>query len=521
MASSLYMEKRGFLQRLISTFSSSATLDAPPITKVKLNGANYDAIDTGDGYHVVKDVPILSEIDKGTHGAPYKVDKGELLKFHANMESRYKMNRAGALSIGHNDDLGVTHPAFAGFFVPSKVAEYEFPHHGKKWTLFCDFKIPNDKFTLFAAGKLPWHSPEIYAAGWEHRKIEIVSFLDTKPPYFDWQNSTVGSVVKDDNARFDAVYDGPGSRFEDFEKQLIDSDLGKLFDKDKLAKLVSKFAAYEEKSEKKEEKSEGDKPPTEVEGGDDKKGEKFENGGEEGEVDVEGEKDVAFEKQFPDASRKLELMSTTITKMAQHLGMDGRDSMPKKPDNKPVEPGDDLGGSKMGLSAEEAAKFAALANDNAEIKAKLAAQELKEKVSAFMAKADAILSKKHIAPEVRDSVIAKFAADAVAMKDGGEKWFTDTIEKLKTSLRDKPPSTPAEFAAASGPSIEPTDPVLSKFAANGSNMEEVAKFAAQYRQTKAIMGDRLSCDEESYIKNEILQAKFQRENPEGVRGNRR
>ena len=507
------MKREGFLSRLISKFAVAEA----PIAKIKLNGANYDAVDTGDGYHTVKNIPILSTMKKGTHGAPYEVTKDELVKFHDNMKARYEKNRAGAISIGHNDDLGITHPDFAGFFVPSKVDEYDFPHDGKKWTLFCNAKIPNDKFADFAAGKLPWHSPEIYQRGWENRNIEILSLLDTKPPYFDWENNTVGNVTKDEAAKFEAIYDGPGSRFEDFERQLMENDLGKLFDKGQLKALASKFAAFDKAEEKKEEKTE-ETPSSGDEKGKKQEGFKKEEGEETSEFkQPEAEKDEVFEKQFPDASRKLEAMSTTITKLAQHLGLDGKDSMNKKPDAKPVEPGDDLGGSKMGLSAEEAAKFAALANDNAEIKAKLAQREKAERISTFMAKADSILAKKVLSDR---TVISEFAAQASEKADG-EKWFTDIVEKLKPSLRDKPPSTAAEFAEAAKPSIEPTDPILSKFAASGASMDDVTKYAAQYRKTKAVMGDRFSCDEESYIKNEMLQDKFKRENPEGIQGNRR
>lgn len=508
------MEKRGIIRSIISRFSASAVAEPAAAKRVQLNGAKYTAIDTGDGYHIVKDIPILSEIKKGTHNAPYDVTKDVLLEFEQNIKSRYQRNRAGGLSIGHNDDMGITHPNFAGFFVASRVGEYNFPHDGKKWTLFADFKMPNDKFQLLADGKLPWHSPEIYGHGWENKKIELVSFLDSRPPYFDFENNTVGEIIKDETARFEAIYDGPGSRFEDFERQLLDNDLEKLFDRDNLKRLASKFAAYE-KEEPSNDKKEGDSETHEK--GETAAEEKKEHEGGKGEKPAPSEPDALFERQFPEASRKLEAISTTVTKLAQHLGLDGRDSTQKKPDGKPVEPGEDLGGSKMGLTPEEAAKFAAQANEVAEIKKTLAEKERKEKVSAFMAKADSILARKVLADR---GIVSEFASQAVDRADG-EKWFTDMVEKLKPSLRDKPPTTEAEFAAASGPSIEPTDPILSKFHAQGASMDEVSKFASQWRQLKSHLGDRFSCDEESYIKNEILQAKYARENGSYIQGSRR
>ena len=508
------MEKRGFIAAIMSRFS--AALADPPVPKVKLNGGNYDAVDTGDGYTTVKRIPILSTMAKGTHGAPYEVTKEELVKFHDNMLARYQRNRAGGLSIGHNDDLGITHPDFAGFFIPAGVDEYDFPHEGRKWTLFADFKIPNDKFVLFAAGKLPWHSPEIYAAGWTHRKIELVSFLDSKPPYFDWENNTVGKVTKDEAARFEAIYDGPGSRFVDFERQLLENDPEKLFDKADLKKLASKFAAYAEEGDDKGDEPAAGKGPKKGKPNPRDKGDEDDAEGDEANASLDDGKDELFEKQFPEASRKLETIATTITKLAQHMGLDGRDTINKKPTPKPAEPGDDLGGDKMGLSPKEASDFAALQNDNAEIKAKFAAQELKDKVTALMAKADSILSRKVLANK---DIIVKFATDAASMKDG-DKWFTDFVENLKPSLRDKPPSSEAELIAAGRPSVEAGDPTLTKFAAQGANMDEVTKFVQDYRTIKKNLGDKFHCTEDAYVDNELAQAKARRENAE-LSGTRR
>ena len=49
--------------------------------KIKIKGANYTAIDTGDGYFTLKDFPLMSEVKKGTKGAPKDVTETEIKEF--------------------------------------------------------------------------------------------------------------------------------------------------------------------------------------------------------------------------------------------------------------------------------------------------------------------------------------------------------------------------------------------------------------------------------------------------------
>lgn len=462
---------------------------------IRINGADYVAVDTVDGYFTVRDVPIFSEIAKGTHGAPYDVTKQVLERFLSSMQSRYSKKRAGALSIGHNDDFGLTHPAFAGFFLPTRVAQYEFPEKGKRWTLFADLKIPADKFDLFKSGKLPYHSPEIYPASWSAYKIDIVSFLDTKPPYFDWATNTVKQIVRDPAAHFDAVY-VHGRMFT--AEDLLDGDLGKLLDAETRKAVASRFASMnvvEEKTERKIERREDGKSPKE----DSKKGDE--------KPDAKRDEDT-FEADYPMAHRMMKSAYATISKLAEKLGLANEDPLEKKADHKPVEPGEDPkagGGAKMAMDPETAAKFAAQENELAAIKKKLLDKEREDRVAAYVARAHKTLEKKVLSsPEI----IAKFAADAAAMEPAaGDKWFGETVDKLAPMLRDKPPSSVSEFMADSLPSVDPQNPVLSKFAAKGEDMSLVAKFAAQHAKIKGLLGDKFTCTVESYIENELAQAK--------------
>lgn len=158
----------------------------------------------------------------------------------------------------------------------------------------------------------------------------------------------------------------------------------------------------------------------------------------------------------------------------------------------------------MSMDPETAAKFAAQQNEIVEIKTELATKRRDEKIAAFKAQADKKLSKKIVSAP---GIVAKFAADAADMKEGGDKWFNETIDQLVPMLKDKPPSTVEEFMTASEPSADPANPVLSKFAAKGVDMNLVSRFSAQYRQIKTSpAGRHFSFTEEAYIENELLQA---------------
>lgn len=429
---------------------------------IKLNGADYKVVDTQDGYKTVKDMPIFSEIPKGTHGAPYDVTKQELEKFLSTMQSRYTQGkRCGALSVGHNDDLGLTHPDFAGFFLPTKVAQYKFPDGKDRWTLYADAKISNDKFELFQAGKLHSHSPEIYAKSWDDRKIDVLSFLDTKPPYFDYAMNTVGEVTKDPTAKFEAVYEERDMTLDELKKKLLDGSVEELLGKEDAGKFAAKFAAYTEK----------EKPP------------------------ADPAKEDKFAKDYPEAHK-------AMAKLMSHFNLKF-DTVAAKPDALPIETSTNAGGTKMELDPVAAARFAAQDNKIAEMSAALAAQESEKKAKGLVEKADAALSKKVVTTALH-AQIATFASDAAVRKDG-EAWFDKFVESLKPSLRDKPPSTVAEFQAVGAPSVDSADPVFSKF--TGEDPTKIAKFSSDYRRLKKHVGDNMKCTEEAYIKNELVQLK--------------
>ena len=181
------------------------------------------------------------------------------------------------------------------------------------------------------------------------------------------------------------------------------------------------------------------------------------------------------------------------------------DSSSGKPSNPPAQ---------MTMDAETAAKFAAMLNDNSEIKAQFAAMANEKKTATLVAEAQKRLASKSVTKDLMDQIGA-FAAEAVG-KENGKGWFDKMIEALSTSLREKPPRDYADFTAGAAPSSQ--DPAVAKFSAEGPEvMAEVARFAAQHRELKRLLGDRITIPETAFIENELRQSKAKR--ADGARRN--
>jgi hypothetical protein len=187
-------------------------------------------------------------------------------------------------------------------------------------------------------------------------------------------------------------------------------------------------------------------------------------------------------------------------------------SMNKKPDVIPVEPTTNKEGAKMKMDPEFAAKFAALQNDNAEVKAKLEERENKEQAAELVAGAEAALTGKSITQPLREQ-IASFAAEAV-QKEGGQAWFGKFIDSLKTSIKDKPPTSLTEFHAQASTEgtnkIDPsTNPDLAQYVNEGPEaLDQAAKFMAQARAIKTSpVGGKFSFSEKDFVKEEMRRWK--------------
>lgn len=235
------------------TQSPSGTIDLTK--KIKIKGGEYRATDTGDGYFTVHDVPIMSEVPKGTKGAPEDIDRGWLEDAVRIALERYdKGHFAGTAYVHHNAEIELNRPNFVGYVLPKRVGDYPM-EEGVKATIFADIKMKSAAFELALKGELPYHSPEV---PWKKERVAGLAFLQTKPPHFEYALFTIGEIKQDHTARFQAQSEGK-SMPEDKKNEKKDNgkmkgQSGEKDDvKDRLAKMeaqFAKFAKYMEDNEK-------------------------------------------------------------------------------------------------------------------------------------------------------------------------------------------------------------------------------------------------------------------------------
>lgn len=183
---------------VVAKFAESATLTRKP----KIEGGAYRAIDTQDGYYILQDVPVMGPVPKGEKNNSDPIGEEWLSGAVKFGQDSYALNKiAYPIHIGHNDDLGLTRPEFAGYFKPTKLGTHKV--NGKEQpAVFADWKVKKSVFDRIQAGELPYHSPEI--RNWSKQKISSLAILDSQPPYYPYPNMTVGEVVTDPTAKFDA-----------------------------------------------------------------------------------------------------------------------------------------------------------------------------------------------------------------------------------------------------------------------------------------------------------------------------
>lgn len=173
------------------------------ISKPKINGGNYKAIDTQDGWYTLKDIPTLAPVKKGQKNAPFDVAEewfNDAIKFG---QDAYKNGKiAYPVHVTHTDDAGIHNPEFGGYYVPSSIKKMDLPDVGEVPVLFSDYKIKKSVFEKMQAGELGYLSPEI--RNWNKRRVSSVALLDSIPPHNPFPLMTIGEVVVDGAAKFEA-----------------------------------------------------------------------------------------------------------------------------------------------------------------------------------------------------------------------------------------------------------------------------------------------------------------------------
>jgi len=172
-------------------------------TKPNIKGGDYTAYDTGDGWYVLKDIPTLAPVKKGQMYAPEDISTdwfNGAIKF--GQEAYNKSKIAYPIHLTHTDDQGIHNPEFGGYFVPTKVKEMDLPDLGNVPVVHSDFKIKKKVFDKMESGELGYVSPEVRS--WRKGRISSVALLDSIPPHNPFPLMTIGKVVTDPAAKFEA-----------------------------------------------------------------------------------------------------------------------------------------------------------------------------------------------------------------------------------------------------------------------------------------------------------------------------
>lgn len=476
--------------------------DAPrEVAKIKIKGGDYRWSDTKDGYKVIYDVPLMACIKKGTKGAPYDVERPELEHYVRVALTRYHEDHfLPTVFVDHNKDVEFTKPIFAGYVLPRRVADVPLENEQGEMvptaTVMGDLKLKNEFFAKVQGGEFPYHSPEL---PWAKRRISGLALLNSKPPFFEFPNFTIGEEVKDASSEFGSF---EGDRMNDIKPEVIGR-----FDGDAdgdvtggIKKMLGSFAKLEARLDAMEAKYSA------FEGQFASMKKKFE--GEAGKIqDTKVDTDSKGENK---GAAPTGPGAPTLKGKAEGEGDgDGEGSKGKKgtftrPDaddkvnNLPIEPG--LKKVPMGtMDATFVAQFESM-KSQLEV---LNQERAKEK--------DEILKKSRLDwahNELKGKIISATFDETMGRFALDEANFKSIVAEMKKALPNEPPRDMADFK---GVPVDHTAPSVAKFSNEGPDAQAAAaKFAADYRMFQSKTKGALSSTEEEYVKHRMEEAKVAR-----------
>lgn len=210
---------------LLAHFSSTAVAEPEVNSAPKkagtapLVGANYTAFDLGNGWYKIRNVLIFSEVPKGEKDAPEDVKRVRMQQMVDSAQAKWSQERyAAPVHKGHHKLLEFSDPEFLGFVLPTSVGRHVLD--GKMQdVVFGEVTLKESAFARILKGELPYLSPEV---DWTNWKFSSLSFLDSKPPHFEFPLVTIGSVVKDGSSRFEVRMTSVGGKFMAIEDPKAD-----------------------------------------------------------------------------------------------------------------------------------------------------------------------------------------------------------------------------------------------------------------------------------------------------------
>lgn len=442
---------------------SAATLEAP---SPRINGAQYEAVDTGDGFVTIKNVLFFAEVPKGEKNAPEDVKAERMRQMVSAALNKYEKEKfAAPAHKGHHKMVALEDPEFLGFMLPRNVAKTTLDGREQD-AIFGDLKLKASAFERVKKGELPYLSPEV---DWETWQFSSMALLDSMPPHFKGPLITVGKITEDPTAKF---------------------TVGSTTSKGLFMHLPT--------GEKNENTAKEDKKLREGEPTESKKNEHMSHADPDGDGDVHDDakmcahcvkKMAAYEmsvahmdKAMADVHYKMGLPYKGAQMMADHTFKKPESSAPKEDNEK----GKTVEKIKFEDDPAAVAKFAAQEARTKALEDKLAAKDLEEAKKVRIAAAFEDLKEYPLTQAGKDG-IAKFADDPEKLKT--------FVDALKAQTPKNSPNTVSEFekiGKPAAPAVNGADPDLAEFQlkrpADMPAILRYAQFHETWKASKASVG---------------------------------
>lgn len=169
-------------------------------TRPNIDAGVYQAIDTQDGFVVVRDVPIMGAVPKGEQGCPKDLKEKELAVFADIATSEYADRKyAAPLHRGHHRLIEINDPDFLGYVLPKRSGKVKLGKDEEP-ALFADLKLTKAAYQEARAGHLPYISVE---AKWAENRIVSVALMASTAPRYKFPLFIPQEATSDETARFE------------------------------------------------------------------------------------------------------------------------------------------------------------------------------------------------------------------------------------------------------------------------------------------------------------------------------
>jgi hypothetical protein len=164
-------------------------------TRAKIGG-NYTAVDHGNGFFSIVNIPIFAEVPPGAKRNKERIGEEWMDKALEKNRMRRKEGHLPPVHIYHSDEHAVK-PEYAGKFVITKRGTITYEGDEIPALFASVIDIPAAVFERIKDGMLPYRSVEVH--DWDNPEIDSLALMPTDVPFFRMAMTTIGDVKKGDH----------------------------------------------------------------------------------------------------------------------------------------------------------------------------------------------------------------------------------------------------------------------------------------------------------------------------------